>query len=256
MEVWLASVEYIIQVWFCTMSFLKTIHDRLFPIQLVSMEFVVPSTKPFDAGNWFETLVGQIVVPIVNSGKVRRYWFTRYQSVGGKTALFRFYTNDVKGVERHAKKLAGELGIGGGVADLSYTAGEISAHPRFLGTNQRQNDENTRKELIWDFLHATAVLFLDCLSSEDGDGRWSLEINQDGLNCSTGETFEAFHHMFSNITGFEPPVFELQEPGLPRFLSPMYFYGNYQAQIAANVGAQRHPFDGLPVPVTRFRVKF
>lgn len=220
------------------------------------MQFQLPNAVPFDAANWFETFVGQIVVPLVRTGKIQRYWFTRYETGGKKSASFRFYTRDVNGIEKKAKELALSLHATGGTADLAYDAGEISGHPRFLGTNQRQTDGKARKELIWDFLHASAALYLDCLSHQDGQGRWNLEVNKDQLNCSTGETFESFHHMFCNITGFEPQIYYFQDAALPRFMSPMYYFAMFEKQIQANGVANKPPLDGLPVPAHAFRVKF
>lgn len=240
------------------MCLVKLIQDKLFPFRLVSMEFHLPNTPPFDAANWFETFVGQLVVPLVNTGKVHRYWFTRYGSAaaGNKRALFRFYTRDVKAIEKRAQELAQSMQATGGDADLAYDAGEISGHPRFLGINQRQTNGKARKELIWGFLHASAALYVDCLSHQDGQGRWSLEVNNDQGNCSTGETFESFHHMFCNITGFEPQIYYFQDPALQGFLSPMYYVARFENQITANVTAGRPPMDGIPIPTHAFRVQF
>ncbi|MEO7931538.1 MAG: hypothetical protein ABIT76_00120 [Chthoniobacterales bacterium] len=220
------------------------------------MQFQLPNAAPFDAANWFETFVGQIVVPLLSTGKVKRYWFTRYETGGNKSALFRFYTRDVKAIEKKAKELAKSMHVTGGAADLAYDAGEISGHPRFLGTNQRQADGKARKELIWDFLHASAVLYVDCLSHQDGQGRWNSEINMDQGNCSTGQTFESFHHMFCNITGFDPQIYYFQDPALQGFLSPMYYVARFEKQIEANIAANKPPMDGLPIPARAFRVKF
>ncbi len=242
------------KVWLALLAPRFKLGKMRFP-RLVSMQFELPNAVPFDAANWFETFVGRIVAPLVSTGKIQRYWFTRYETSGKKSALFRFYTLDVKGIERKAKKLARRVQVTGGTANVTYDAGEISGHPRFLGINQRQTDGKARKELIWNFLHASAVLYLDCLSHKDGEGRWSLEANPDILNCSTGDTFESFHHMFCNITGFAPQIYYFNDPRLNGFHSPMYYHAMFEKQIQANIALNKHPLDGLPAPAT-FRVNF
>ena len=145
------------------------------------------------------------------------------------------------------------LGLTGGIDNQVYDAGEIRDHPRFLGTNQRQTDRNRRKDIIWDFLHATAVLYVDTLSHEDAAGYWRREENQDRYNCSTKDTFEAIHHMFCNISGFEPRVFALGQQIMPSLISAMYYFAGEIEQLKAQ-GSQ--PPYNIPPPQADQRVKF
>jgi hypothetical protein len=142
-----------------------------------SLHYKIPAGKPFDKANWFETFVGSFVVPLVATGHIQSYWFSRYEDgQHGKHARFRIRTENPAAIEAKEKELAGDLKLHDLADEPNYDGGEIRNEVRFLGTNQRQADRDARYELIWDFLHASSKLFVDCLSQEDADKRWHIEL--------------------------------------------------------------------------------
>ena len=70
-----------------------------------SLRLQVPDDKPFDKPeNWFQSVVGTSLVPVIDSGALERFWFSCYGAVGkGKHVLFRFETDDLPKVEREGR---------------------------------------------------------------------------------------------------------------------------------------------------------
>src|SRR2546421_8839290 len=139
-----------------------------------SLHYKIPPTEPrFSGPNWFKTFVGSFVVPIVATGYVQSYWFSRYEDgQHGRHARFRIRTQNPAALEAKEKELAATLMLQDLADEPNYDGDEIRNGARFLGANQRQHDGDARYELIWDFLHALSKLFVDCLSHQDQEGRW------------------------------------------------------------------------------------
>ena len=152
-----------------------------------SLHYKIPFEAPFDQHNWFETFIGSFVVRLLETGHCQSYWFSRYEdSQHGRHARFRIRTENPAAIEAKAKDFAKELNLNDLADEPNYDGGEIRNELRFLGVNQRQSDRDARYELIWDFLHASSKLFVDCLSHQDEQGRWAMEGNTDAGNCADG----------------------------------------------------------------------
>lgn len=78
-----------------------------------SNEFKVPDVRPFDVQEtWFESFVGSVYAPVIASGLLGRFWFTGYGAVGvGKTALFRFETDQIARVMEQIRELVAQYGV-------------------------------------------------------------------------------------------------------------------------------------------------
>ena len=132
----------------------------------------------------------------------RRFWFTRYGTVGhGKHILFRFETDDLPAIEPYITALQASFSPGrDGYTDYDY-AGDLGRgeQSRLLGDNIRHQDPARRGDIAFDFLHASARLLLDCLTGPDADGYFQLEPEtSSGFSVET--SLEQFHHLFCNMT--------------------------------------------------------
>lgn len=168
-----------------------------------SLSLAVPDTPPYDrAESWFETFAGNHLLPLVGGGQFRRFWFTRYGAVGqGKHILFRYDVEDVQTVASDIAVLEGRFSPGpSGHTDYDVT-GDIGRGEgsRFLGQNNRHQDHAARGELAFDFLHASARLFLHSLAGPDPNGYWQLEP-ETSSTFSTETSLEQYHHLFCNMT--------------------------------------------------------
>jgi hypothetical protein len=63
-----------------------------------SLSAAPPSAPPFDRpvpqpGNWYDSFLGNVVLPVYETGKLDRFWFTQYGAFGkDHHAKFRFST--------------------------------------------------------------------------------------------------------------------------------------------------------------------
>jgi len=227
---------------------------RISEMKLISTRFDIPASHPFDSELWFENFIGHFILPYWIQDTFKDIGLVAYSENGIKYAQFRFYIQDYSLIEQKITDLMkAPLYLKGGIDNQTYDAGEISGHPRFLGTNQRQQNKEQRKDLIWDFLHATAVLYVDNLSHIDASGYWQLEENQEEVNCSTKNTFEAIHHMFCNVSGFDPRVFAPGQANLPFLIGAMPYLDHHIKQLKAQ-GVQ--PPYSIPAPQADQRVRF
>jgi hypothetical protein len=167
-----------------------------------SLTLFIPDVAPFDQQEtWFETFIGTHILPLTERGAFRRFWFSRYQAVGhDKHLCFRFETDNLNAIAADIERLRAEFQRNeyidfDVVADLG--TGDKS---RFRGRNSRRPTERDRGELAFNFLHATAQLFLHSLSGPDENGRWSLERETES-GYSQEASMEQFHHLFCNLTG-------------------------------------------------------
>ncbi|MFH0846801.1 MAG: lantibiotic dehydratase C-terminal domain-containing protein, partial [Chloroflexota bacterium] len=173
-----------------------------------SLHLQLPSSKPFDRDNWFESFVGNFVLPLLETGLVDRYWFSRYQdSTHGKHVRFRFFTKDYQALEPNILQLTSKWSVKNLGDEDNYTLVGDLGTDRFLGDNHRQTDREKRANLVFDFLYTTSRLFVDFLSHHDVDGYWYLENEtRSGQNFHTA--FESLHHLYCNIT--EPPIYVVE----------------------------------------------
>ncbi len=64
-----------------------------------SLHLVLPNNRRFSGSNWFENFVGNFVLPVLDTGKVHQYWFSRYEDNGTRHVRFRFTIDDYKLVQ-------------------------------------------------------------------------------------------------------------------------------------------------------------
>ena len=194
-----------------------------------SIKFAVPDVRPYDQpDSWFETFIGVNLRPLLESGLLTRFWFTRYGAVAhDKHAMFCFDTTDLESVQKYIDEIIGTLPIT--VADnTDYNASDDIGHgqnSRFLGSNARHSDQARRGDIAFDWLHASARLFPDALTVPDKDGYCRLEAETtSGFNIET--SLEQYHHLFCNMTAV--PAFVVvaehkHSPGKCQVMSMIHF---------------------------------
>ena len=161
-----------------------------------SLHLRLPSAAPYDTENALETFVGENVLPIADA--LHWFWFSRYGKVGDWEIKFRFATNGYNAIEQHINHLTSSFAHGSdGCSDYDYV--DDLGGNRFLGEDAPDQNRSTRAELVYDFLTATARLFLASIVRRP-DGRWHHEREtKSTLNRQT--SLESVHHLFCNLTG-------------------------------------------------------
>jgi len=131
-----------------------------------SLHIKIPDARPFDREeNWFESFLGNFVVPIIETTQLKRYWFSRYRDDNlGKHARFRFYTNSYTKLETRIKELLDEFNLIKLNDEENYNTDNDLGSIRFLGENMNNQDKSERANLIYDFLYATSRLYIHTLS--------------------------------------------------------------------------------------------
>lgn len=204
-------------------------NNLIIPPHYVTMQtrIFVPNTRPYDKGNWAETVMGQIIAPTVASTpELAWYWFSRYvqPAVGGETndtdisklseayymsdpagsnkfhrsVRFRFCLpeKDLAKMESVAEALIRKQGCM--IADwrdwdITYDCGG----DRFIGENVTPARRAERAIRIVRFYHATSDLMLHNLVGPNQGGYFRMENNPDS---ALGSSFESIHHLFCNMT--------------------------------------------------------
>jgi hypothetical protein len=175
-----------------------------------SIHLQFPANPPFDQENWFETFVGQFVKPLLATGLVDQFWFTRYGTTQLREIRLRLTTNDFAALQPT---------IQGGIQQFHLTDVNDEPNPTIIGTfmgarvhspDSPNPSADARGQLLLDLNHAIAALFVDCLVGPDGEGRFRQEQNAD-LNNPHGSIFETVHHLLCNTTDVftEVEVFRL-----------------------------------------------
>ena len=204
-----------------------------------SLHLQLPSDKPFDHDNWFESFVGNFVLPLLETGLIDRYWFSRYQDQTlGKHVRFRFSTKDYPLLETKISILILKWALKDLGDEGEYTLVGDLGNNRFLGDNPRQTDKEQRANLVFDFLNAICRLFVDFLSNSDANGYWYLEKEtKSGQNFQTA--FESLHHLYCNITNCPALVVEATHPQKAQSVFSSYFYFTYLKQSDSNWSIKR-----------------
>jgi hypothetical protein len=224
-------------------------------MKTVSLHYKLPNVAPFDKENWFESFLGEVVLPIVKTKLLDSFWFSQYGNIQVPEVRFRLKIDDFGKISDLVLELEKKYGLIDVGDEKNYEGKEIRNHPRFLGENHKQSDKDFRYELIWNFLFASARLYLDCLSHRDEDGRWSIEQNSDPVNCAGGNTVSSFHHLFCNLTNYRPLLFETGIPH-PKYLSPMYYYSAKIHEFQSKEGRSPKSLAELGMPPGHIFVKF
>src|ERR1035437_7801141 len=201
------------------------------PVVHKSIEVHFPNRAPYDTDYDLEAFAGEYILPIHR--KLKRFWFTRYGSVGQRHTLFRFSTAQFEQLQAHFDNVVVEFG-GPGCVDYNYVD-DLGA-PRFLGTDARNQSRVRRANFVYAFLTASAKLFLESIVKE-ADGHWRHESErQSHYNRET--SLESFHHLFCNMTGV--PI----DAGLitaPTGAVVLLEGDLYARKIYAEQYAQQHP---------------
>jgi hypothetical protein len=202
--------------------------------------------KPFDRPNWFETFVGQFVKPVLATGSVKQYWFTRYGDDKRREIRFRLSTEDFAALAPVIQKCIQTFGF----RDLNDEPNESVAGlggDRFLSPDAQNRSAEARGQLVFNYLHAIAALFVDSLVGPDAEGYFRQEKNTE-VNNPHGSIFESLHHLLCNTTEVvtEVELIQLTNNKL-MMLSPLYAFYAKKDWEARNV-----PFRAL----TRFQVRF
>jgi hypothetical protein len=172
---------------------------------------IIEDKTPYDGLGFLDTFAGEFILPIEQ--KLRRFWCSRYWDKTGKHILLRFETENYDAVKPSIEAIQKKFGANAfteetydHVSDLGHGENE-----RFMGSDAREKDPKKRADLVYDFLTASARLYLGCLA-KDTDGHWRLEKDtHSGMNRDT--TMQAFHHLFCNMTNVPTYVFLFAAPG-------------------------------------------
>ena len=142
-----------------------------------SIHVNVPNNPPFDRADWFESVVGNFIKPIIATGLLQSYWFTRYQDPA-KHARFRLKTADYAALRPTVDGLIAKLGLTDRADEENYADNEFTS-ARWCGTRNPLVDRAVRQTLTWEFLSAAAALYVDTFSHADAQGYWVREANQE-----------------------------------------------------------------------------
>lgn len=189
----------------------------------------IPNAVPFDNHQiWVETLVGNVIVPVVTSfPALHWFWFSRYGAtrddsgdcdinvipeafaVGTsnvyRSLRFRYFIPDAERetFETQCADLINSIGCR--ISDFrDYDPIGDLAWERFLGGAYAPEAREARAQRMAEFLCATCRLFMHTLEGPDADKRYRAEANSERGNNPHGNTFESVHHLFCNIV--DPPL--------------------------------------------------
>jgi hypothetical protein len=171
---------------------------------LKSIHLEIPTIRPFDRPDWFEAFVGNCILPIVKTGHISSYWFSRYQDPN-KHIRFRIKTENYTAIKPVIDGQITKYGLKDIGDETNYDGPEFRGR-RFLAENEQQKDAFIRQELIWQFLSAATKLYVDTFSHADENGYWHREQSNDRANNIDGDIMESVHHLFCNLTAVQPRV--------------------------------------------------
>lgn len=166
------------------------------PLIHKSLHLKLPNTPPYTTRFALEAFAAEHVMPCAQH--FHWFWFSRYGGIGTWEVRLRFATNAFPAVEAHYDHLVATFAHGAdGCGDYNYV-GDLGGQ-RFLGQNASNPDQAVRAGLVYDFLSATARLFLASLVQAP-NGEW--RHGQETLSQLNRETsLESVHHLFCNMTG-------------------------------------------------------
>jgi len=206
-------------------------NNLVIPAKYVSMQtrIFLPNKPPYDKMNWAETVMGQIIAPLVEqSPDLKWYWFSRYgqpleNGDNNDTDITKitkdFFIEDPEsGMKIHrslrlrfcipAKKLADfearaeKLIKAQGCMITDWRDWNLSADlggDRSIGENVTPARRAERGLRTVNFYHSTCELTLHCLVGPDQNGYFRFENNMSD-QAPMRSSFETPHHVFCNIT--------------------------------------------------------
>jgi len=173
-----------------------------------SLHLVLPKDKRFSGDNWFENFVGNFVLPVLDTGKIYQYWFSRYEDNGTRHVRFRFTIDNYKSVQPLVRELIKKYNLIDLKDEEKYNLVHDLGSQRFRANKKQKNN---RAQLIFNYLYSIAVLYVDCLR-EDKKGNFHLEKNKN-YNNPHGSIFESLHHLFCNMTDVKTYVIKCRIGG-------------------------------------------
>ena len=190
-----------------------------------SMHLKLPSNAPFDGPNYLTSFVGIHVRPLAS--KLRLFWFTKYGRPGAGEVKFRFSTDDYEGIRKDIEAIEGMFQHGDdGCGDYNYV-GDLGGE-RFLAPGRRATDQAARALLIYEFLTASARLFVDCIEPDGAGWKAEEEITS---NYNRETPMETFHHLFCNMTTVPTWAAVIQLPGQqPNSLGPLMVVSDLESR--------------------------
>lgn len=183
----------------------------------------VPSTPPFESGDWYEQVLGRIVLPLFLShcDQLHWLWFTKYVSrlgdddgdceidklpsgylLNGVHRSIRLRFSSQKGSQRVIEANGQELVNSANcfITDWrDYDVVKDLGGDRFAGAGADLVRRTERAKLVVEFLYTTSKLVLSCLISSGNNGRWQFEDNPNQQNPYHSSS-ESIHHLFCNMT--------------------------------------------------------
>ena len=173
-----------------------------------SLHLQLPKTMPFDKENWFESFIGNFVIPILDTGLIEKYWFSRYQDNElGKHVRFRFFIQSLDELTPLINDLLNKYKIRNLQDEEEYNYVSDLGSDRFLGDNKTTQNREHRADLIYNYLYSISQLFVNFLSYNDDKDYYYLE-NETKSKFNHYISFESLHHLFCNIT--ECPLFVME----------------------------------------------
>jgi hypothetical protein len=163
----------------------------------IHLEF--PANAPFDHENWFETFVGHFVKPLLATGLVKQFWFTRYGNDQRREIRLRLTTHEFAALETIIKKQIGAFGFTDLNDEPNVTVFGTFGDDRALSPDAPNQSQELRGQLMLNIHHAIAALLVDTLIGPDENGRFRQEKNTNGNNPH-GSVFETVHHLLCNTT--------------------------------------------------------
>lgn len=199
-----------------------------------SIHLIFPAKAPFDRDNWFETFVGSFVKPLIATGFVRQYWFTRYGTPQQREIRVRLTTDNFTALQPTIQRHVQEFGFTDINDEPNPTVIGTFCGARVLSPDATSRSEEDRGRLLLNIHHAISELFVECIIGPDADGRFRQEKNTD-INNPHGSIFETIHHLLCNTTDVVTEVEAFKFGNNMLCLeSPLY-----ASQLKAQVQAQR-----------------
>lgn len=171
--------------------------------------------------DWFETFVGKSVIPVLQTGLVKQYWFGQYFDGAARRPRVRFLTH-TKSELRHwnagdaatpleleIEKIAQTPGFTKLEYDRNKTRADYYSGTRFLSPDATDSNANRRAKRVFDYLNSVCVLYVESLVGPDANGRFRQESSQDENNPHHS-IFETLHHLLCNTTNVTTEVASAQ----------------------------------------------
>jgi hypothetical protein len=211
----------------------------------IHLEF--PANAPFDTENWFETFVGRFVKPLLATGLVKQYWFTRYGDDKRREIRLRLTTDDFAALQPTIKKQIGTFGFTDINDEAKITVIESFLNDRVYSPDSPNPSADNRGQLLLNINHALSTLFVDTLIGPDANGRFRQEKNANANNPH-GSVFETVHHLLCNTTDLVTEI-EMLQFGEGQLILQSPVYASY---TKADLGKSGIPFSELG----KMRVRF